>query len=261
MKPEIRIVAHAEELNCTAAAEFVQRAREAVQAKGVFVVVLSGGTTPRSTYARLADDASLRSQVPWEKTHFFWGDERHVPPDHADSNYHMAYEAMLSRVTVSPENVHRIRGEYADAGRAAEEYEHALRAFFRLLPGQFPRFDLVLLGLGPDGHTASLFPGTKALHEEKRLVVSNWVGKFDADRITMTAPVLNNASCVIFLVSGEEKALALKAVLRGRHEPEQLPAQLVRPSHGRLLWLVDHAAARLLQDDREPEGGHLGKGA
>jgi 6-phosphogluconolactonase len=261
MKPEIRIVAHAEELNLTAAAEFVQLAIEAVQAKDEFAVALSGGMTPRSMYSRLADDASLRSQVPWEKTHFFWGDERHVPPDHADSNYRMAYEAMLSWVPVSPGNVHRIKGEYADANRAAEEYEDTLREFFRLPPGQFPRFDLVLLGLGPEGHTASLFPGTKALREHQRLVVSNWIGRFDADRITMTAPVLNNADCVIFEVSGEEKALALKAVLQGRHEPEQLPAQLIRPNHGRLLWLVDRAAARLLQEDREPDGGHSGEGA
>jgi 6-phosphogluconolactonase len=259
MKPQIQVVADSEQLSRTAAAEFLRQAREAVRTKDAFAVALSGGTTPRSLYRRLADDSSLRGQLPWEKAHFFWGDERHVSPDHADSNYRMADEAMLSRVPVPSGNVHRIKGEYHDARRAAEEYEEVLGEFFRLSPGQFPRFDLVLLGLGPEGHTASLFPGTMALREHERLVVSNWIGKFDADRITMTAPVLNNADCVIFLVSGEEKALILKAVLQGRHEPEQLPAQLIRPNHGRLLWLVDRAAARLLHGDREPEVSKSGR--
>ena len=147
-------------------------------------------------------------------------------------------------------HVHRIEGEHPDARQAAEDYEQTLRAFFHSSEGLLPRFDLVFLGLGPEGHTASLFPGTKGLHEEKRLVVSNWVGKFYTERITMTAPVLNNAACVIFLVSGGDKALPLKAVLEGPYEPEQLPAQLIRPKHGRLLWLIDEVAARLLQGDR-----------
>jgi 6-phosphogluconolactonase len=179
--------------------------------------------------------------------HVFWGDERHVPPDHPDSNYRMANEALLSKVPIPPANVHRIKSEHPDAHQVADDYEQTLQAFFHLAAGQLPRFDLILLGLGPEAHTASLFPGTKALHETRRLVVSTWVGKFFTDRITLTPAVLNNAAGVIFLVSGEDKALALKAVLEGHDEPEQLPAQLIRPAHGRLLWLVDRAAAGLLQ--------------
>jgi 6-phosphogluconolactonase len=247
MKPETRIVTSAEALYQAAATEFVYRAREAVEAKGLFTVVLSGGSTPKGFYSLLANDTTFRNQVPWDRIHFFWGDERPVPPDHGDSNYRMANEAMLSRVPVSPTHIHRIKGENPDAGKAADEYEQVLRDFFGVLPGQFPRFDVVFLGLGSDAHTASLFPCTKALREQKRLVVSNWVGKLYTERITLTVPVLNHAACIIFLVSGDEKALPLKAVLEGRYEPEQLPAQLIHPKHGELLWLVDQAAAQLLQ--------------
>jgi 6-phosphogluconolactonase len=186
-------------------------------------------------------------KVPWDKMHVFWGDERHVPPDHPDGNYRMAHEAMLSKVPIPPTNVYRIKSEHPDARQAAEDYEQTLRAFFHLAAGQFPRFDVVYLGLGPEAHTASLFPGTKALHKMAPLVVATWVGKLFTERITLTPPTLNNAAGVIFLVSGDDKALALKAVLEGPDEPEQLPAQLIRPSHGRLLWLVDRAAAGLLQ--------------
>jgi 6-phosphogluconolactonase len=246
VRPEIHIVTDAEALSHAAAAEFVDSAKAAAQTKGLFTVALSGGSTPDSLYALLADDKSWREQIPWDKTHCFWGDERHVPPDHTDSNYRMAYDAMLSKVPIPSVNIHRIKGEYPDAEQAAREYEQTLRGFFRLPTGQHPRFDLILLGLGPDAHTASLFPGTQALLKQRRLVVANWVGKFYAERITMTAPVLNNAACVLFLVSGEEKALPVKAVLEGRYEPGQLPAQLIRPRHGRLVWLVDQSAARLL---------------
>jgi 6-phosphogluconolactonase len=246
MKPEIEIVTDAEALYRAGAAEFVRQARQAVGAKGAFTVALSGGSTPKGLYALLATDPMLRAQAPWDDIQVFWGDERHVPPDDAESNYRMANEAMLSKVPIPLANVHRIKSESPEASQAAEEYERTLREFFRLPAGQFPRFDLVFLGLGPEGHTASLFPGTKALHEERRLVVSNWVGKFYTDRITMTPPVLNNAACVVFLVSGEDKALPLKAVLEGHYEPEQLPAQLIRPGRGRLLWLVDQQATRLL---------------
>ena len=182
--------------------------------------------------------------------HFFWGDERHVPPDHPDSNYRMAYEALLCKVPVPVANVRRILSEDRNAHDAARQYERTLQAFFQLSGGRFPRFDLVLLGLGSDGHTASLFPGTTALHEEQRLVIANWVGKLNTDRITLTAPVFNNASCVMFLVSGADKAIPLKAVVEGGHEPEQLPAQLIRPEDGQLLWLVDQAAGRLLRDSQ-----------
>ena len=158
----------------------------------------------------------------------------------------MANESMLSKAPVNPEAVFRISGEYPAARKAADEYEQQLIKYFRLSNGQLPRFDLVMLGMGPDGHTASLFPGTKALQEKKRLVVSNWVGKFYTHRITMTAPVLNNAAFVMFTAPGDDKAPPLKAVLEGPYEPEQLPSQLIRPENGRLLWLVDQTAARML---------------
>ncbi len=246
MKPTIHIIANPEELSRVAAAELVRRAREAVQAKGTFTVALSGGSTPKSLYTLLADDAVLRAVVPWDKVHFFWGDERHVPPDHPDSNYRMAHEAMLSKVPVPPTNVHRIKSEHPEASRAADEYDQMLHEFFGLAAEQFPQFDLVLLGMGPDGHTASLFPRTAALHEQTRLVVANWVEKFDTYRITLTPPVLNSAAAIIFLVSGEEKAETLQAVLQGEKQPERFPAQLISPTYGTLLWLVDRPAARLL---------------
>ncbi len=247
LNPEIQIVATAEELGLAAARQFVYRAREAIVEGNLFTVALSGGSTPKSMYSRLANDPSLNSQLSWHSVHFFWGDERHVPPDHPDSNYGMAYETMLSKLPVPPENVHRIKGEYQSAGRAAYEYDRGLRKFFGLKPGQAPRFDLVLLGMGADGHTASLFPGTKALREQKRLAVANWIQRFNAYRFTMTTPVLNHAAWVIFLVSGEEKAEMLSEVLYGEYQPERYPAQLIRPVNGRLLWLVDNGATRLLR--------------
>jgi 6-phosphogluconolactonase len=198
------------------------------------------------SYSLLANEASLKVQMPWERTHFFWGDERHVPPDHSDSNYRIAYEAMFSKAPVPAANVHRIKSELEDARQAAAEYEQTLRDFFELGTGQLPRFDLVLLGMGPDGHTASVFPGTEALSERRRLVVANRVEKFDSYRITLTLPVLNNAACVMFLVSGAEKAATLRAVLEGDNGPEPYPAQLVQPTNGRLIWLVSREAARLL---------------
>ena len=247
-QPDIRILADAGELSRVAAVECVRLANEAVGVRGRFTVALSGGSTPNGVYGLLADSkADFRAHVPWDRLHVFWGDERHVPPDHPESNYHMAHEALLARVPVPPENVHRIPAENPDATQAAEEYAKGLREFFRLEAGQFPRFDLILLGMGADGHTASLFPGTTAVFEETSLVVAPWIEKFKAFRITLTPPVLNHAACVIFLVSGEEKAETLRAVLQGPYQPERLPAQLLRPVNGRLLWLVDRAAARLLQ--------------
>jgi 6-phosphogluconolactonase len=166
----------------------------------------------------------------------------------------MASEAMLSHVPVPPGNVHRIPAEDPEPERAAARCEEDLRRHFGLAGDAFPRFDLALLGLGPDGHTASLFPGTKALGETRRLAAANWVGKFAAWRITLTAPVFNAAAAVLFLVRGDDKAMALKSVLEGPSEPEQLPAQLIRPSGGRLLWLVDRAAAGLLSPSLSASG-------
>ena len=250
--PEVRILADADALTRAAAEEFARRAEEAVRDSGAFTVALSGGSTPRALFGLLAGegDATFRGRVPWGRVQVFWGDERHVPPDHQDSNYRMTYDALLSRVSIPPENVHRIRSEDPDADNVAELYEQTLRRFFRVTEGQLPRFDLILLGMGPDGHTASLFPGTPALHERKRLVVAQWIEKLRTHRITLTPPVLNNAALSMFLVSGAEKAETLRAVLTGEFQPERFPAQLVRPAEGRLLWLVDRMAAR---DLRLPE--------
>ncbi len=246
MERQIQVVADAAALARAAADVFLASARHAVKERGRFTVALSGGSTPKALYSLLTSDAELRGQVPWAQVYFFFGDERHVPPDHADSNYRMANEAMLAKMNIPAAQVFRIKGEYDDPAKAAAEYEQSLRDFFHLSAGHLPRFDVVMLGMGPDGHTASLFPGTKALDETKRLVTSNWVGKFYTQRITMTAPVLNNAALVMFMAHGHDKAQPLKAVLEGPYEPAQLPSQLIRPQHGTLLWLVDQTAAALL---------------
>ena len=246
MEREIRILADGAAIARRAAQEFVQAAASAVREKGSFNVVLAGGSTPKALYSLLVNDPTLRSQVPWDKMHLFFGDERHVAPDHPDSNFRMAMEAMISKSPLKPEQVTRIKGEYPDADRAALEYEKALREYFKLRDGEYPRFDLVLAGMGNEGHTLSLFPGTKALHADGRIAVRNWVGKLYAERITLSAPAASNAARVIFMVTGADKAPALKAVLEGPFEPEQLPAQLLQPKNGKLLWLVDTAAGSML---------------
>ncbi len=241
---EIRALTTPQELSAAAAEEVVRTANQAVAQRGRFTIALAGGSTPKSLYNLLATNA--RTTLPWDKMFFFWGDERHVPPSDPDSNYRMADEAMLSKIPMAAGNVFRIKTENPDAAAAAEDYEQTLRKFFALEPGQFPRFDLILLGMGPDGHTASLFPGTAALQEKSRLVVANWVEKMKTHRITVTLAVLNAARCVTFLVSGTDKAAALKAVLEEDVPAEQYPAKLVKPSDGKLIWLIDRAAASQL---------------
>jgi 6-phosphogluconolactonase len=243
---EIRILANGAAIAKRAAQEFVQAAAAAIRVKSSFNVALAGGSTPRALYSLLVNDPTLRSQVPWDKIHLFFGDERHVAPDHPDSNFRMATEAMISKSPLKPEQVTRIKAEFPDADQAALEYEKALREYFKLKAAEYPRFDLLLAGMGNEGHTLSLFPGTKALHADGRVVVRNWVGKLYAERITLTAPAASNAAQVIFMVTGADKAPALKAVLEGPFEPEQLPAQLLQPQNGKLLWLVDTAAGSML---------------
>ena len=247
MDREIRILANGTAIARRAAQELVQAAASGVREKGSFNVVLAGGSTPQALYSLLVNDPTLRAQVPWDKMHLFFGDERHVPPDHPDSNFRMATEAMISKSPMKPEQVTRIKGEYPDAGQAALEYEKALHEYFKLKDEEYPRFDLVLVGMGNEGHTLSLFPGTKALHADGQIAVRNWVGKLYAERITLTAPAASNAVQVIFMVTGADKAPALKAVLEGPFEPEQLPAQLLQPKNGKLLWLVDAAAGSMLR--------------
>jgi 6-phosphogluconolactonase len=243
---EVRILLDGAAIALRAAQKFVEAAVAAVNEKGYFSVAIAGGSTPKALYALLVGDPSLRAQVPWDKMRLFFGDERHVGPDHPDSNFRMATEAMISKSPLKPQQVTRIKGEYPDTNQAAREYEQAIRSHFQLLGEKFPRFDLVLLGMGSEGHTASLFPGTKALHEKERIAVSNWVGKLLSDRITLTAPAINHAAHVIFMVTGADKAPALTAVLERVYEPDQLPAQLIQPANGTLLWLVDTAAGGLL---------------
>jgi 6-phosphogluconolactonase len=236
----IQVFADAGALASAAAELFVRQAGAMVAAHGRFTVALAGGTTPNALYDLLA--SVYRSSTPWHAIHFFWGDERHVPPDHRDSNFRAASEAMLDRVPVPPAHVHRILGELPNAADAAADYEQKLRGE-PALGAALPVFDLVLLGMGPDGHTASLFPDSEPLYERDRLVVAPWVEKVRSFRITLTLPVLNSAAMVVFLVSGVEKAETLRAVLKGSHQPIRLPAQAVRPSKGHLRWFVDAAAA------------------
>jgi 6-phosphogluconolactonase len=232
-----------------AAADVVRIANEAVARRGVFTIALAGGSTPKVLYSLLAEHPSLRNCLPWDKMKVFFGDERHVGPGHADSNFQMASDAMLSKAPLRPEQIYRIKGEYPDTAQAAAEYEQVIRREFNLPAGAFPRLDLILLGMGNEGHTLSLFPGTKALHETKRIVTRNWVGKLYTERITLTAPAANNAANVTFMITGADKACALKAVLEGPHEPDQLPSQMIQPANGTLSCLVDEAAGSMLSKE------------
>jgi 6-phosphogluconolactonase len=229
---------------------------QAVSSSGFFTVALSGGGTPKALN-RLLSAPPYIDQVDWNRVQFFWGDERFVPPGDPESNYRMAEETLLAHLPVDPAQIHRIHTELDNPEAAASEYEEELRAAFQLATGQLPQFDLVFLGMGPDGHTASLFPHTAALAVTDRLAVANYIPKLASYRITLTVPVINNAAVVAFLASGADKASALAAVLEGPHDPDQFPAQKIAPVDGDLYWLVDHAAAaglqRLTGDDTNEE--------
>jgi len=241
--PKIQIVADVDAMSRAATETIVAHISESLQTRDVFSIALSGGSTPRRLYALLANDAKLREQILWERVHFFWGDERHVPPDHPESNYRMAYNALLSKVPIPSINIHRIRAEDSDADKAAADYEQEIRRFFKINAGQMPRFDCVLLGMGPDGHTASLFPGTSALEETERMAVANWIKKFQSYRITLTVPLFNNADRILFLVGGMEKANTLKLVLEGDAKASRFPVQLIQPTRGDVTWFLDRSAA------------------
>jgi 6-phosphogluconolactonase len=242
---EIRTLTTPQELFAAAAEEVVRAAQEAVAQRGRFTIALSGGSTPKSLFNLLATNA--KNVLPWDRMFFFWGDERHVPPTDPDSNYRMAEETMLSKIPVAAGNVFRFAAENPDAAAVADAYEQTLRKFFALQPVEFPRFDLILLGMGPDGHTASLFPNTAGLKEKSRLVIANWVDKLKTSRLSLTLPVINAAACVAFLVSGTDKAPALHAVLEGDAPGEQYPSKLIHPADGKLIWLIDRAAASELK--------------
>ena len=228
------------ELAEAAARDFAARAEAAIDERGRFAVALAGGSTPKATYEALARDYA--DKLDWSRVHVFFGDERTVPPDHEDSNYRMAQRALLSRVPVG--GVHRMRGESPPA-EAATAYEEELRGYFG--SDGSPGLDLILLGLGEDGHTASLFPETSALDVADRWVVANPVLKLQTTRLTLTVPVINAAKAVTFLVAGEGKAGALREILEGDAAPRAYPAKFVNPESGVLTWMVDRAAASLLK--------------
>lgn len=265
MKSEIVLLPDRAALAREASTRFVALSQDAISARGIFSLALSGGSTPRDLYALLATH-EFSTQVDWSRIHLFWGDERAVLPDHPDSNFKMANETLISRVPIPAENVHRIHTEIA-TDAAASEYENTLRRFFfpshdvrdhnpnrgterRGMGEGPPQFDLILLGLGPDAHTASLFPHTPVLRETTRWVAAQYVEKLKTNRITFTPPLINAAETILFLVAGADKADAVRAVLHGDYSPDDFPAQLIHPTHGKLAWLLDQdASAKLAPGD------------
>ena len=244
---ELRVYGDAEHLAVAAAELFVSAAAESMGARGRFRVALSGGSTPRRVYQLLATDAFSR-RVDWEHVDVFWGDERYVPADDPESNYRMTAEALLRHVPLPTANVHRMMTELSPPQAGAEAYEKTIRESF----GEghsVPRFDLIYLGLGTNGHTASLFPNSPALEETSRLVLADFVAAVKQWRISMSAALLNRGRTVAFLIAGQEKAPVLHEVLLGPRDPKRLPAQLIAPE-GRLLWLVDETAAAQLTSKR-----------
>jgi 6-phosphogluconolactonase len=239
---EIRPYPDAVSLARAAAEHFVTLATETVAAQRRFAVALSGGNTPRRLYEILAGP-SFQGRIPWPRIHVFWGDERCVPPDHPDSNYRMAREALLDKIPIAAENVHRIQGELPPE-QAAVTYQVELEAVL----GVNGCLDLVLLGMGTDGHTASLFPGTPALEESGRAVVAVYVERLRAWRVTLTPISINAASHVTFIVSGGSKAERLRQVPTSPYRPDVLPAQAIKPESGHLFWLVDQEAVALMQE-------------
>ena len=249
--PLVNVLPDAAALAAASAERFVVAAEQAIAERGRFVVALSGGSTPRHTFELLAREPRA-SRVNWSRVFFVWGDERCVPPTDPESNFRMAREALLDHVPVPPGNVHRMHGE-EDPESAATSYEATLRTLFRTSNGP-PSFepgrniDLALLGLGDNGHTASIFPGSAIVNERARWVLSEYVPAVSMWRITMTAPLLNAATEILFLVSGAAKASVLGRVLEGPRDPHELPAQLIAPTHGRIQWMVDRAATAQLEN-------------
>ena len=247
-RPHIHPFATAAEAAAASAERFAELAREAVSRRGRFSVALSGGTTPRAAYRLLAEEP-FRSRIPWEGVHLFWGDERCVPPGHVRSNFRMANDAFVSRVPVPPANVHRMRGEIPPH-HGADEYAEELAEFFGT---RTPRFDLVHLGVGADGHTCSLFPFDPLLLERHGTVATAILRPLGEPRITFTLPVVNGAAHVEMLAPGADKAEVVWKVLRGPRDPHRIPAQLVRPRDGEMVWLLDEAAAARLGAGQEGE--------
>jgi 6-phosphogluconolactonase len=245
----------AEEMALGSAQMFAAKVESAVARRGVARVAISGGSTPQATFKLLADpEQPFLTTIPWDKLHLYWVDERCVAPENPESNYGVCKELLLSKVPIPAANVYRMEGEL-DPEQAASRYESVLRNSMKLEGAESPAFDLVSLGMGPDGHTASLFPNTEGLNELGRLVIANHVPQKDVWRISLTWPVINQATEVVFEVEGPSKTDILAEVLTGPRDPERLPAQLIRPSNGRLLFLLDAAAAAKL-----PEASVLSEG-
>jgi len=238
---EIIVCQDIEELNRKAAERFIALAADAISRSGRFTVALSGGSTPKALYSLIASPA-YRERLDWSRIHLFWGDERCVPPDHAESNFRMVQESLLSRIPIPSENIHRMMGE-KEPEQARQEYEEYLKQSFRLPPGEVPRFDLILLGLGEDGHTASLFPGSAALNEKEHWVATVYVKKLKAQRLTLTLPVINAAAQIIFLVAGQSKSAIVKKLFGADSVGYELPAGKVRPANGIVTWLITQDAA------------------
>jgi 6-phosphogluconolactonase len=230
-----------EALSYAAAGLFAQRARLSIEKTGRFSVALSGGHTPERAYQILADHP-FSDRIPWEGVHIFWGDERCVPPEDPMSNQGMIQRTLLDQVPIPPSQIHPM-GCWQSPGSAAMEYEKFLHEYFGSV---HPNFDLVFLGLGENGHTASLFPGKEVLHDTEHWVAEVYLPDQNLYRLTLTAGIINQASMIAFLVSGAKKASVLKEILEGKFNPERLPAQLIKPQNGDLLWLVDQEASALL---------------
>lgn len=241
---DVSIFPDSDSLSHAAARYIVQVANEAIVTHGRFTLALSGGSTPRKLYGMLAEEP-YRSQINWELVEIFWSDERCVPPDDAESNFHLAQEVMLSKLALPASQIHRVPADAPDRDAASLEYTKGMQRVFGT--DGIPNFDLIQLGMGPEAHTASLFPHQASLHEVERLVMPVTVPKPPPPRLTFTPPLLNAAIHVLFLVTGAEKAEAVKAVIEGTLQPDEYPAQIVQPTRGEATWMFDEAAAQLLE--------------
>jgi len=243
---KIQVYSNTSDLTIAAADLFIKSAMQAIKVQEIFTVALSGGSTPQPLYDLLTTSQAA-NDLPWDKIHFFWSDERAVPPDHPESNFGQTNKTLLKIREIPIKNIHRIRGELEPTA-AAESYQAEILGFFQ---GSTPHFDLILLGMGEDGHTASLFPGTEVVvhHSEHQWVAANHIPQLDTWRITFTPRLINNARRVTFLVAGHNKAKNLKKVLEGPYQPELYPSQLIKPVIGQLLWMVDQKAGKTLNID------------
>ena len=245
---QIAIYPDSDTLSRDAAQYIVRLANEAVVSHGRFTIALSGGTTPRKLYGMLGDEP-YRSQIDWALVDIFWSDERCVPPDSEDSNYLLAQQVLLNKIPIPAAHIHRMPADAPDRDAASQAYTDEMRRVFAT--NGIPSFDLIQLGMGPEGHTASLFPHQASLHEQQRLVMPVSVPKPPPPRLTFTPPILNAAHNVLFLVTGSDKADAVQAVLEGAYNPDEYPAQIVRPTHGEVVWMLDTKAASALKNNGE----------